>query len=305
MPVSVTAISHAAGDHHARLRRAASISERSNSSEDLACMSWDDVIETLPLEDERLGEIVVELKRLNAQGLERWEPRRLICTSSSIIFAKPGGDKSIDAVPLLHVADLIAVRLGPVKDFSEGFSEVGEGPGFPEMGNSPKSVEGNLDNTVATRESLNDQAASTASPSLSRLRRASSVAFTGLQNLTKGKGQGTGFNIITTSDSHHAGRIYTLRAASEVELAEWLDVVQHAKKVAVREALEKTSRIARLQAQMRVIYDSHASQIFFALIILCAFAVSLSEAELQVLCLPHSVHGEHLSVFCTARRSIS
>ena len=249
-------------------------------------MSWDDVIETLPVEDDRLGEILVELKRSNAQGLERWESRRLICTSSSIIFAKPDGDKSLDTVPLLHVAELVAVRLDPVKGFSEGslnhFSEVRDGPGSPKIGDRPGSVEGNLDNAVASRESLNDQAASTASPKISRLRRASSVAFTGLQNLTKGKGQGTGFNIITTSDSHHAGRIYTLRAASEVELTDWLDVVQHAKKVAVREAFEKSSRIARLQAQMRVIYDSHASQIFFALIILCAFAVSLSEAELQV-----------------------
>ena len=88
-----------------------------------------------------------------------------------------------------------------------------------------------------------------------------------------------GLNVVCSPEGRNGGRIYTFRLANEYENARWAALLIDAQKAAHNAALGTTLARAREAAQR---FCQHAvTQVFFGLVIVTAFAVSLVDAELM------------------------
>ena len=103
------------------------------------------------------------------------------------------------------------------------------------------------------------------------------------------------FDLCTTPDSKHAGRILNFRADTPQDCASWVHDIKQTMKDREERGLKTTSwtPLFRLHAKIRRLYEREASQIGFMLLIFIAFLVNTLDSELQPIFNQKDSHKGH------------
>ncbi|EKX42342.1 hypothetical protein GUITHDRAFT_111617 [Guillardia theta CCMP2712] len=90
------------------------------------------------------------------------------------------------------------------------------------------------------------------------------------------------FIITTIPEGHNSGKSTVLLASSKDERDTWITAIHQAVKVYLKEKLRQgETKLERRQRQLRRIYSSTASQLFFSAVIMASFICAILSAQLQ------------------------